>query len=388
MTAVSPFVILVIDDERGPRESLRMLLKNEYRVLCAESVRQGLDLLRERHPHLIIMDIRMPEIDGIEGLRLIREIDTQVPVVLLTGYGTLETAQEALRLGANDYLNKPFETDDLIHSIRGYIEQGMITRKHFEKDRELRELNQRLKDEIMQQNHMAALGQASAELVHDLRNPMTVLYGYVQLLSQNLRNTFDNPTALSSRVLADLDQMEKSITRCTELINVWQNLARKDPGSVTPVDVADMLSDVITDMREAARKQRATIKEPDRHHACIVLGDRTQLSRVFRNLIGNALESLAMDGNGRVRIDVGKAKGHVRIRVEDNGCGIPKDVQQKMMDAYVTTKRGHKGSGLGLFISRKIISDHNGKITCTSKVGVGSRFTVELPSWTDITGAE
>ncbi len=376
--------ILVIDDDKGPRESLRILLKKQYRVFCAENVRQGLDVLRKQDPDLIIMDIRMPEIDGIEGLRMIREIDAEIPVIMLTGYGSLETAQEALRLGANDYLKKPFETDELLRLIPSQIEQGRIARGRLEKERELRELNKRLIDEINQRNHLASLGQASAELVHDLRNPMTVVYGYVQLLSENLRETLNDPATPSLEVFEYLEMVEKSIARCTELINVWQSLGKKDPQNVMAIDVSDMLAQVVGDMQKAAYERRAKIENLGSKDSCHVLGDRVQLVRVFQNLIGNAIEALNTDGAGRVRIDCSEIDGYVRITVEDNGCGIPADVQQQMMQAFVTTKRKHKGSGLGLFISRKIIDDHHGKLEFAIEVGVGSRFTVELPSWTEI----
>src|SRR5450759_5628279 len=112
-SAVSMPRVLVIDDEMGPRESLRILLKVECEVLCAPSVEEGLRLFRASPPDLVIMDIRMPDRNGIEGLREIRKLDPLVSVIMLTGYGALETAQEALRLGANDYLKKPFDTGDM-----------------------------------------------------------------------------------------------------------------------------------------------------------------------------------------------------------------------------------------------------------------------------------
>ena len=111
--------VLIIDDERGPRESLRILLKTNYDVYCADCVQDGLKLLQENLPDIVIMDIRMPGKSGIEGLREVRAIDPLVSVVMLTGYGSLETAQQALRLGATDYLNKPFDAHELRDAANG-----------------------------------------------------------------------------------------------------------------------------------------------------------------------------------------------------------------------------------------------------------------------------
>ncbi len=105
--------ILVIDDEMGPRESLRMLLKPNYQVHTADCVEAGLKLLKEKQPDTIVMDIRMPGMSGIEGLRQIREIDPNLSVIMLTGFGALDTAKEALRLGANDYISKPFDAHEM-----------------------------------------------------------------------------------------------------------------------------------------------------------------------------------------------------------------------------------------------------------------------------------
>ena len=107
--------VLVIDDEMGPRESLRMLLKPNYQVYTAENVETGLRILREKRPDAVISDIRMPGTSGIDGLRKIREIDPHVAVIMLTGFGALETAKEALRLGANDYI---FESAGIARPVR------------------------------------------------------------------------------------------------------------------------------------------------------------------------------------------------------------------------------------------------------------------------------
>src|SRR5438128_5614031 len=136
--------ILVIDDEMGPRESLRMLLKPNYQVHTADCVEAGLKLLKEKQPDTIVMDIRMPGMSGIEGLRKIREIDPHLSVIMLTGFGALDTAKDALRLGANDYITKPFDTREMQEVIGRNVERTRVPRTSEHTAAELQEINNRL----------------------------------------------------------------------------------------------------------------------------------------------------------------------------------------------------------------------------------------------------
>src|SRR6059036_583713 len=151
--------ILVIDDEMGPRESLRMLLKPDYSVHTADCVEAGLKLLKEKQPDTVVMDIRMPGVTGIEGLRKIREIDPYLSVIMFTGFGALETAQEALRLGANDYINKPFDAVQMREVIGRNVERTRLQRQSEATAHELQELNERLRNELAQKERLASLGQ-------------------------------------------------------------------------------------------------------------------------------------------------------------------------------------------------------------------------------------
>lgn len=178
--------LLIIDDEVGPRESLRMVFKNDYDVLLADHVDAGLAILRAESPDTIIMDIRMPGKTGIEGLQEIRDIDPLISVVMLTGFGALETAQQAIRLGANDYLKKPFDTREIMEVVKKHVHRTHVERRRATIAEELRELNTELVNELTEKEHMATLGQASSEFVHDLRNPLTVVHGYAQLLEEQL----------------------------------------------------------------------------------------------------------------------------------------------------------------------------------------------------------
>src|ERR1700724_4054667 len=178
--------ILVIDDESGPRENPRVLLKPDYNVQTADCVEAGLKLLKEKQPDTIVMDIRMPGMTGIEGLRRIREIDPHISVIMLTGFGALDTAKEALRLGANDYISKPFDAHEMQQVMHRSVERTRVQRTSEHAAAEIKELNNRLLQQLAQKERLASLGQASAEFVHDLGNPLTIVWGYVQLLGGRL----------------------------------------------------------------------------------------------------------------------------------------------------------------------------------------------------------
>ena len=186
--------VLVIDDEMGPRESLRMLLEAELSSSHGGSVETGLKLLKEKKPDTIVMDIRMPGMTGIEGLRRIRQIDPHLSVIMLTGFGALETAKEALRLGANDYISKPFDAREMREVIGRNVERTRLHRTSENAAGEIKELNNRLLKELAQKERLASLGQASAEFVHDIGNPLTIVWGYVQLLAKKLEKSENGPT--------------------------------------------------------------------------------------------------------------------------------------------------------------------------------------------------
>src|ERR1700738_1849517 len=161
--------ILVIDDEIGPRESLRMLLKTDYPVHTADCVEAGLKLLKQKQPDTIVMDIRMPGMTGIEALRKIREIDPHLSVIMLPGFGALETAKEALRLGANDYIAKPFDAHEMQQIINRNVERTRVQRATENTASEIKELNSRLLKELAQKERLASLREASPEVVPHLR---------------------------------------------------------------------------------------------------------------------------------------------------------------------------------------------------------------------------
>lgn len=373
-----PAKVLIIDDEIGPRESLRMLLKPSYQVHTAENVETGLQLLQEKHPDTIVMDIRMPGLSGIDGLRKIREIDPHLSVIMFTGFGALETAQEALRLGANDYINKPFDAVQMREVIGRNVERTRLQRQSEVTGRELHELNERLRNELAQKERLASLGQASAEFVHDLSNPLTIVWGYVQILAKKLEQSGDGNNGGNASSPRELHIIEQNVRLCRELLTMWQSYGRVGASKPKPVSMSSIVQDVSRSVTGMASQNGVQLDCEIAEEELIVLGDPTQLTRALQNVIVNAIQA-ATEKHGKVVVNCQEKDLYADIQVRDTGYGIAEDEIGKIFEPYFTTKQGKNGTGLGLYITKKVIDDHNGSIEVASTLGVGTTFTLRLP---------
>src|SRR3981081_70896 len=283
--------VLVIDDEMGPRESLRMLLKPNYQVYTADCVDAGIKLLKEKNPDAVITDIRMPGASGIDGLRRIREIDPHVAVIMLTGFGALETAQEALRLGANDYINKPFDAREMRDVISRNVERTRTHRTGERAASEIKELNSRLLKELAQKERLASLGQASAEFVHDLGNPLTIVWGYVQLLAKKLERSENGGAVENSASIKELNIIEQNVRMCRELLTMWQSYGSVEASPRKPISVSEILSDVIKSVGAMAAQNGVDLQSTVCEDTCTLLGDAVQINRAIQNVIINAVQA-------------------------------------------------------------------------------------------------
>ncbi len=371
--------VLIIDDELGPRESLRILLKKDYEVLTADSVQRGLELLKEHAPDVVVSDIRMPGVNGIDGLKLIREINNDVPVIMLTGYGALETAQEAIRLGANDYMKKPFDAHEMLKIIQKNVARSELIRRREQSRSTLEQLNRQLLDEMSKTNRLAALGQASAELVHDLRNPMMMILGYVQLLAQDITDGKLPPTGKPGETVEYVEAIESNVHRCKELIESWLDLSRNNRMTLVPINLTGILHEVVDAVKPLAQAKSVQVVCSIPADSVAVLGHSVQLRRAIQNLVVNALDALHTP-HGTVHIACTVTDQAVEFVVSDNGEGIAQQHLPHIFKPFYSSKAPGKGTGLGLFITQKIIEDHHGSIAIESTHGAGTKAIVRFPS--------
>jgi signal transduction histidine kinase len=373
-----PPTVLVIDDERGPRESLRILLKSDYCVLCADSVDAGIAMLQQHRPDTVVMDIRMPGKNGIEGLRLIRELDGVVSVIMFTGFGALETAQEALRLGANDYVKKPFDAFELRKVIHRHVQRTRRERSRVAGEKELVHVNEELQRELERRAHLATLGQKSAELVHDLRSPLTVIQGYVDMLIELMKTQESGAPLDREETASYLQNIEESVLRCRDMAEMWLDASRGNLRRAQ-VDLGRLIQSVAQDGQSAATRQGAGLQVDPGGEALMMEADELQLRRAVQNLVTNAIEAVS-PGTGKVRIACLQNGDGIELSVEDNGSGMTEEQVRQATEPFFSTKQKKGGTGLGLFIARQVVEAHGGELRIRSRVGEGTRMTLAFPN--------
>lgn len=312
-----------------------------------------------------------------DGLRKIREIDAHLSVIMLTGFGALETAQEALRLGANDYINKPFDAREMREVIGRNVERTRIFRTGVNAAAEIKELNNRLLKELAQKERLASLGQASAEFVHDLGNPLTIVWGYVQLLAKKLEES-EKGNGKGETSAKELNIIEQNVRLCRELLTMWQSYGSVEASPHKPISVAEIVHEVVKGVSPMATQQGVELRADVCDDPCTLLGDSVQIMRAIQNVIINAIQASA-EKKGKVTVTCMSKDFYVDVRVEDSGYGISPAQMSKIFDPYFTTKQGKSGTGLGLYITKKVVEDHSGSIKVDSTPQVGTTFTIRLP---------
>ncbi|MBL7115919.1 MAG: response regulator [Kiritimatiellae bacterium] len=372
--------ILVIDDELGPRESVRFLFKNEYNVHCADSVDAGIELLNQQSPDVIILDIKMPGKSGIEGLLEIREIEPDTSVIMLTGFGSLQTAQQAMRNGANDYVRKPFDTKEMREIVERHITRSRVEKRRMQAARELSNLNDTMRKELEEKQELVALGQRSSEIVHDLRNPLTVIYGYVQLLMCEMENGATLQGQTPDEASEYLSIIEKNVKRCDTMLQEWRDESRKnkEPDGPSLISISEALRDIVQSSQPIAKTANANLSLLSCPEGIEIMANATDLYRALQNLVTNAIQAVQPE-TGCVVVKCTTDNDKIKITVKDNGSGIPDDKLQDIFTPYFTTKKYSGGMGLGLYITRSIIEQHSGSLDICNNDGPGATATVRLP---------
>lgn len=359
--------VLVIDDELGPRESMSYLLQDEFSVQTADRVDRGLELIKKEQFAVVVMDIRMPQKNGIQGLEELRRLDGDVAVIMMTGYGALASAQAAISLGANEYLKKPFDVDVLQSAVRRHAAQALERRKRATLFKQLEDMYESVKTEQKKHQMQVGYGQAAAEMVHDICNPLVVTIGYTNMLLDEAQN-LSGKSASIDRIVHYAQRLEHCSSFCLHLAESWRQSTKNISKSET------------FSLHGAAAEAKSVLFfdspriEIDGDTEAPITGVRYEVMRVLQNLIKNSLEA----GASRVMVSIKRTPSKAVLSVADNGSGLPPQILEAILKKPVESTKAH-GTGLGMTICRHIAVAHNAEMKVDSRPGGGTTFTLEFP---------
>jgi len=380
----SPDKILIIEDEPDIALALKLALEGVgYETAWAGDGEKALEILQDDDDcHLALLDIRMPGIDGVEVLKRLRNSDRDVTVIMMSGHGSEELAVECIKIGAEDYLSKPFVLDDMLQRVERARSHrlAVIEKKRLEQERE---------DFFMM-------------LSHDMKNPMTAVIGSIDIMREGRLGPVNEE---------QVDYLQSAIDSCNEVILMIDNLLdirRFEVGkmqlSIQSYNPVEIIRKVAAQFSRAAERDGIRFVLDVKDDLPAIAVDRNALTRIMGNLLGNALKFTPEGGEiavscsciyqpdpllSRIPTYAALPDGFadqncfVALTVRDTGNGIPSDELKTIFDRYTQSSsnsgRERGGAGLGLSFCKLAVESFGGVIWAESEAGLGSEFIILLP---------
>ncbi len=362
--------VLVIDDEAGIRQSVRFALDSFCTVSTASSVLAGLEVMSQNHIDTIVLDLRMPGLSGIDGLREIRKIDKAVSIIILTAYGSLETAQEAIRLGANDYQLKPFDVPQFVRVIRENIN---LTRKRREKQEEKKEVNDKGQSKI---GRRPELGELVSNTLKDIEAPLRAMGLHLQLIRHNLAHYAADPDSLEEIVNKKFNSLHQSLRLSWEMVRSWQESNEGMIPGFEAVKMGDLLRDADLMLQPECIKQRVKISMRPPSEPFEVWGNRILLLGAVYNIVRKAIQGSPANGT----VAISWRKGELESVCEISHAGKP--ATDPGVKHVFENFAGSVSEGAGVYRAKSIIDCHEGRIEVETNVHRGTTFRITLPAYT------
>ncbi|MCK4486692.1 MAG: response regulator [Desulfobacterales bacterium] len=375
--------VLVVEDNRDLASNIARSLAGFYNVLVAYNGQHALDRVQQKMPDLIISDVMMPEMDGYELCDKIKsdERTQHIPIVLLTAKATVGDKIEGLKHGADQYLAKPFNPNELHAVVDSLLTKRELQAQLNKRNLELKKALHELEEAQVQLVHAARLesaGLLAAGVAHEIKNNMYCLRAGLEGINKRLTMLSKGKLDIKDtyRGLAKaLETNNKAIEHSLFIVNSLLEFSRKDKEGMAFSDTNKGIEDTLT-MVLPMIKDKITIHkeygEIDKVECRI-----EEINQVIMNMIVNAYQ--AMEEKGIVRIKTAQNEDTVIITIADDGPGIPQEHLPKIFTPFFSTKEG-QNSGLGLSICYNIIKDHHGTVDIKSTPGQGTEFTIALPT--------
>lgn len=377
--------LLVADDEPDMLRFLKSQLITHYQVIEAVDGQQAVDKASQFLPDVILLDMMMPEKDGLQACKELRERTTtqSIPVILLTARADEETKLAALAAGANDFLAKPFSSTELHVRIKNLVDSYNYQRKVAKQNQLLEQTIEQLKEtetQLVQSEKLNSLGRLSAGLIHEINNPLNFATTGLYTLRNKAKHLAPEQQADYLDTVKDL---EDGIGRVKVIVSDLRSFSHHENEKIDEVSVNDLM-ELSLRFFSHEFKDKVRIEKnlpPDQ----IVWANKNRLSLVCVNLLQNSLDALQKktfenDATPTVWIEGQFDDVKTVITFRDNGTGISPEHLDKIFDPFFTTKDVGEGMGLGLSICYRIVQEYDGKISVKSEPGKYCQFSLEFPA--------
>ena len=379
--------VLVADDEPDMLAYLKSQLAHDFQVIEAADGQQAVEKASQFLPDVILCDMMMPEKDGLEVCRELRERTSTraIPIVMLTARADEETKLAVLSAGANDFVTKPFSTTELVVRLRNLAGAHHLQQELARKNQILEATLEQLKEtegQLVHSEKLASLGRMSAGIIHEINNPLNFAKTGLFTLKRMSEALAEDEKEEFLDVLRD---MEGGINRIIHIVTDLRTFTRPD---ITAVEVVPVVKVIDSALRFLSHEWREKVRvEKEIPEGQTIWANRNQATQVLVNLLQNALDSLnSKDFTGDVPtiwLRSVELEGESMIIVRDNGEGIPPENLSKIFDPFFTTKDVGSGMGLGLSICYRIMQQHRGRIDVRSEPGQYSEFKLSFPQGHD-----
>jgi signal transduction histidine kinase len=365
--------ILIVDDEEDIRDVLEIALKDSgYTVFLAENGVKALEIFKSARPDIVITDIKMPVMDGIELLRRIKRENSSTQVLMITGHGDMHLTIRSLKYDAMDFITKPVNVDILEIAIEKAVEKIMAEQK-------LQEYTEKLELLILEKSkladHLSSLGLMIGTISHNIKGVLTHLDGGIYVARSGLKNK-DNKT-----IEKGLGLFEQAVDQIKKMIMDILLYSKERKLNKTSIDTKSFIEQIKEITALKLRGTNIIFICNDENFPSTLYFDRGFIVAALINILDNAIDACKSDTqkeNHEIRFDILKQAHQFVIHIKDNGCGMDSQTKEKIFNLFFSSK-STEGTGFGLYISNSIIKQHKGSIQVSSVKGKETEFRIILP---------
>jgi signal transduction histidine kinase len=352
--------ILIVDDEDPSRDLCRLFLEsNDYVIETTDRAQKALALLATHQFDLLLTDLSMPDMDGVELIRQVKYHHPGTSVIIMTAFGSVASAVESMKSGAYDYITKPFPRELLRATVRRCLESHNLKREI-----------SKMQTELFKKDRLAAVGAMAGAIAHRMRNPLSIIQMCAQYLEGKVSSVPDHVQVIQA--------IEEKVKVLEQLTRDFVEYSRATRIRKSPEHLERLAEEVVKNCAPRCKIQGVEVARRYQDQLPVINVDADLIKEVFTNVIDNGLEAMKGPGRILISIEMERSLRSLLISIVNSGSVLQEELQEKIFEPFFTTKE--TGMGLGLAIVKQVVEGHGGKIQAQGNPATNSTiFRIQLP---------